>query len=89
MCFYENLGRHFLKSNNVGRNFYPDFQGLLPRFSTKQKIWKCACKPCTPTSNTTDFHNGIIYNFVLYQDRLETNLLQLFRHPEYSEWFSI
>jgi len=24
-----------------------------------------------------------------YQDRIETNLLQLFAHPETSEWFSI
>jgi len=24
-----------------------------------------------------------------YQDRLKTNLLQLFVHPENSEWFSI
>jgi len=29
------------------------------------------------------------YNFLVYHDRLETNLLQLFRHPESSEWFSI
>jgi len=26
---------------------------------------------------------------VVYQDRLETNLLQLFRHPETSDWFPI
>jgi len=26
---------------------------------------------------------------MVYQDRPETNLLQLFRHPENSEWFSI
>jgi len=32
MCFYANLGRHFLKSNNVGRYFYPDFQGFCPDF---------------------------------------------------------
>ena len=28
-------------------------------------------------------------NFMVYQDRLEINLLQLFGHPENSEWFSI
>jgi len=28
MCFYANLGRHFLKSNNVGRHFCPDFQQI-------------------------------------------------------------
>ena len=32
MCVYANLGRHFLKSNNVGRYFYPDFQGFCPDF---------------------------------------------------------
>jgi len=28
-------------------------------------------------------------NFMVYQDRLETYLLQLFTHPDTSEWFSI
>jgi len=81
MCFYANLGRHFLKSNNVGHHF-PGFSGLLPRFSANQNFLGCACNPCTTTSNTTTFHNSIIGNFVVYQDRLETNLLQLFWHPE-------
>jgi len=31
------------------------------------------------------FHNSTIGNFMVYQDRLEINLLQLFRHPENSE----
>jgi len=31
------------------------------------------------------FRNSIIGNFMVYQDRLEINLLQLFRHPEISE----
>jgi len=31
------------------------------------------------------FHNSTIREFMVYQDRLETNLLQLFRHPEISE----
>ena len=35
------------------------------------------------------FHNIIIGNFMVYQDRLELNLLQLFAHAENSEWFSI
>jgi len=26
---------------------------------------------------------------MVYQDRLETNLLQLFVHPENSEWLSV
>jgi len=32
MCFYVNLGRHFLKSNNLGRHVYPDFQGFCQDF---------------------------------------------------------
>ena len=35
------------------------------------------------------FHNSIIDIFMVYQDRIETNLLQLFGHPENSGWFSI
>jgi len=27
------------------------------------------------------FHNRIIGKFMIYQDRIETNLLQLFAHP--------
>jgi len=32
MCFSANLGRHFVKSSNVARHFYPDFQGFCPDF---------------------------------------------------------
>jgi len=35
------------------------------------------------------FHDSIVDNFMFYQDKLETNLLQLFAHPDNSEWFSI
>jgi len=35
------------------------------------------------------FHNSIVGNFMVYQDRLRTNLLQLFKHPENSERFYI
>jgi len=35
------------------------------------------------------FSNNSIGNFMIYQDRLETNLLKLFAHLENSEWFSI
>ena len=31
-------------------------------------------------------HNSIIGNFMVYQDRLESNSLQLFEHPENSEF---
>jgi len=56
--------------------FLPGFSGLLPRFSANQNFWGCACNPCTPTSNTTAFHSSIVGNFMVYQDRLDTNLLQ-------------
>jgi len=32
------------------------------------------------------FHNSIMGDSTVYQNRLETNLLQLFAHPENSEW---
>jgi len=35
------------------------------------------------------FHNRIIGNFIVYQDRLETNLLQLFAHVENSDCFPV
>jgi len=85
MYFYANLGRHFLKSNNVERHFYPGFQGFCPDFQQIKTLGGCACNPCTPSSNTAAFHNSITGNFMVYQDRLETNSLQLFRHPENSE----
>jgi len=34
------------------------------------------------------FHASITVNFMVYEDRTETKLLQLFAHPENSEWFS-
>jgi len=89
MCFYANLGRHFVKLNNVGGYFCPDFQGFWVWFSANQNYCGCAWNPCIPTSNTTAFLKSSIGNFMVYQDRLETNLLQLFRHSENSEWFFI
>jgi len=35
------------------------------------------------------FHNRIISNFIVNNDRLETNLLQIFAHPQKPEWVSI
>jgi len=35
------------------------------------------------------FHYNIVGNFMVYQDRIETNLLQLFAQQENSEWFSV
>jgi len=41
------------------------------------------------TGAEVPFHNSILGNFMVYQDRLETNLLQLFVHPVNSEWLSV
>ena len=41
------------------------------------------------TGPEVPFHKRKIGNFMVYQDRLETNLLQLFAHTSNSEWFSI
>jgi len=68
MCFSANLGRHFLKSSNVGRHFYAYFQGCCPDF---QQI-KTSGVRLHPTSNTSAFHNSIKGNLVVYQDRVET-----------------
>jgi len=38
-----------------------------------------------PTGAEVPFYKNIIGNFMVYQDRIETNLLQLFAHPETSE----
>jgi len=35
------------------------------------------------------FHHSTIGIFIVYQDGLETNLLQLFAYLENSEWFSV
>jgi len=37
------------------------------------------------TGAEVPFHNSTIGEFMVYQDRLETNLLRLFGHPENSE----
>jgi len=47
--------------------------------------------PFRKGSNGADvpFHNSIIGNFIVYQDRIETHLLKLSAHSENSEWFSV
>jgi len=35
------------------------------------------------------FHNRLTKNCMVFQDKLETNLLHLFAHSQNSEWFSI
>jgi len=41
------------------------------------------------TGQEVPLHNSVIGNLTVYQDWLETNSLQLFAHPENSEWFII
>jgi len=53
--------------------------GALPPCPFKKKA----------TAVEVPFHDSIVDNFMFYQDKLETNLLQLFAHPDNSEWFSI
>jgi len=35
------------------------------------------------------FYENIVGNFIVYQDHIETNLLQLLAQPETSDWLSI
>jgi len=62
LCFSANIGRHFLKSNNVGRHscpdfqgFYPDFQrfcpnfqGFCPNFQQIKNFWDVLAPPAPP-----------------------------------------
>jgi len=84
MCFSANLGHRFLKSSNVGHHFHTDYQGCCQDFQ-QIKTFGCVLASPAPTSNTTDFHNSIIGNFMVYQDQLETWSLQLLEHSENSE----
>ena len=48
MCFYVNLGCHFLKSNNVGRHFYPDFQAFCQDFQQIRTFGGALVTPASP-----------------------------------------
>jgi len=48
-CFYVNLGCHFLKSNNVGRHFYPDFQGFCQGFRQIKTFGGALATPSPPS----------------------------------------
>ena len=41
------------------------------------------------TGAEVPFYKPIISNFIIYRNGIERILLQLFEHPETSEWFSI
>jgi len=40
LCFYENVGRHFLRSNNIGRHFCPNFQEFCQIFRDFTQIFR-------------------------------------------------
>ena len=84
--FLQTFGTSFWSQARLGAIFTRIFRDVAQIFS-KSKLIGGALSPPPPTSNTA-FHNSITGNFVVYQDRLETYSLQLFEHPENSEWFS-
>jgi len=61
MCFSANVEHHFLKSNNVGRHFCPDFQGYFPDFN-KSKYLVARFHPLHPASYTTTWE-PMLYSF--------------------------
>ena len=83
--FMETLGAIF-EVKQRWAPLLPEFSEILPRFSANEYFWGWAY---TPSCNNTAFHNNIIGNFMVYQDWLETNLLQLFGDAENSERFSV
>ena len=52
-----------------------------------------ALSPCPVIKGATGqrclFIKNIVSNSMVHQDRIETNFLQLFAHPDTSSWFSI
>jgi len=54
---------------------------------TNSRFLSHSCTHCTPTSNTTTFHNSISGDFVVYQDRFERKLLQLLGHQKIQKDF--
>jgi len=48
MCFYANIGCHFLKLNNVRRHFYLDFQGFCSGFQQIKTFGGALSPPALP-----------------------------------------
>jgi len=72
MCFTANLRRHILKSSNVGRHFYPDFQGFCPDFQ-QIKTFGGALAPPLPTTLLFITLTQVVSWFI--KINLKTNLL--------------
>ena len=54
----------------------------MPQGRRRARAWR----ERVPTGTEVPFYR-ILCNFKVYQDRIATNSLQLFAHPEISEWF--
>jgi len=72
--------------------FWQNFKTLAGPISFTRDVgeWGHSLLTFLKGANVADvpFHNSIMRDFMVYQDRLETNLLQLFAYTENSEWFS-
>jgi len=78
---------HQCKELGAGRNFSRRCSQRRRNGGAWQGHCRCPLKG-EATGAQVPLHNSIIGNFVVYQDPLETNLLQLFAQAENSEWFS-
>ena len=82
--FFANVGRHFLKSNNVGRHFFPEFQGFCPNFLgfcpgffANQNFWGCGCTPASYTTVSKSMLHRLVYIGLL----ASLTVIQLCRTP--------
>jgi len=71
----------------------PTFLGLNDPGCWRGMAWRRHCPPSFSKRRATgvkvSFHNRIIGNFIVYQDRIGRNLLKVCVRPENSDWFSI
>jgi len=58
------------------------FLGLKPVMLERDCMVRTLSACPFKTGAEVSFHNKILGNFMVYQDQIETNLLQLFGHPE-------
>ena len=72
--------------------YAPTLSRYAPSFHWKNR--QITCPDICPfergaVGTDVPFYNSIIDNFIVYQDRIETDLLNLCVHPEDSEWSSV
>jgi len=89
-AYIENKGLIKCKSDHFHYSHHAPLTASKPERRRAGKWWSAV--PCPLLRGATwaevPFHNSIICHFMVYKDRLEKTLLQLFAHPEHSEWFS-